>query len=156
MTSKQISLLAAFREAGVEFVVVGGLAVIFYGYERYTRDMDIFLRPTEENAKRAFSVLQAKGVEQGSLRPDDLLLEYETTRLGKDDDSIDVLNSFGKASFDDVWADRVEVEIGGAVIPFVSRDRLIANKLEVGRLRDLVDVEELELVEKYRKQQGES
>ncbi len=48
MNEKQISLLAAFAAAGVEYAVVGGVAVNAHGYVRATHDLDIFIRPTED------------------------------------------------------------------------------------------------------------
>ncbi len=48
--------------------------------------------------------------------------------------------------FDQVWRNRVETEFGGLQIPFISKSDLIQNKLQIGRLRDLADVEELELI----------
>ena len=49
-------------------------------------------------------------------------------------------------SFDEVWVDRVEVEAAGLRVPFISKAKLIENKRQTGRLRDLVDVEELEML----------
>ena len=62
MNEKQISLLAAFAAARVEFAVVGGVAVNAHGYVRATHDLDIFIRPTAENARLAFSALRTLGV----------------------------------------------------------------------------------------------
>ncbi len=53
MTEAQISLLAAFLERNVECAVVGGVAVNAYGYVRSTHDLDLFIRPTEDNARAA-------------------------------------------------------------------------------------------------------
>ena len=61
INSKQISLLAAFVAAKVEFAVVGGIAVNAYGYARATHDLDIFIRPTMENARAAFDALRKLG-----------------------------------------------------------------------------------------------
>jgi hypothetical protein len=61
-TSRQISLLAAFAAAKVEYAVVGGVAVNAHGYVRATQDMDVFIRPTVENARAAFEALRAMGV----------------------------------------------------------------------------------------------
>ena len=61
MNEKQISLLAAFAAAKVEYAVVGGVAVNAHGYVRATHDLDIFIRPTEENARAAFEALPSSG-----------------------------------------------------------------------------------------------
>jgi hypothetical protein len=146
MNSKQISLLAAFAAAKVEFAVVGGVAVIAHGYVRTTRDLDIFIRPTEENARAAFNALLAHGVPLDGLGPFDLLDDEEHVRFGPDNDHVDILASIGEMPFDQVWRNRVEMSMDGLSIPFISKADLIENKRQVGRLRDLADAEELDLI----------
>jgi hypothetical protein len=146
MNEKQISLLAAFVAAKVEYAVVGGVAVNAHGYVRATNDLDIFIRPTEENARAAFNALLALGVPLAGLEPADLLNDQENLRFGPDEDHIDILASIGEMSFDQVWRNRIEAEVEGLSIPFISKSDLIENKRQVGRLRDLADVEELELI----------
>jgi hypothetical protein len=62
MNTKQISLLAAFLAAKVEYTIVGGVAVNAHGYIRATNDLDIFIHPTKENARAAFNALLSLGV----------------------------------------------------------------------------------------------
>ena len=143
MNEKQISLLAAFLAAHVEYAVVGGVAVNLHGYVRATNDLDIFIRPTEENARAAFAALQELGAPLNGLDPTDLLDDEENLRLGAGDDHIDILASIGEMSFDQVWRNRVETQIKGFSIPFISKLDLIENKLQTGRHRDLADAEEL-------------
>jgi hypothetical protein len=143
MNTKQISLLAAFLAAKVEYAVVGGVAVNAHGYMRSTNDLDIFIRPTEENAEAAFEALRTLGIPLGELQPSDLLSDQDNLRFGPGDDHIDILASIGEMPFDQVWRNRIETEIAGLSIPFISKLDLIENKKQVGRLRDLADVEEL-------------
>lgn len=49
-------------------------------------------------------------------------------------------------SFDQAWRNRVETVVDGVTVPFISKADLIGNKQQVGRLRDLADVEELERI----------
>ena len=151
MNSNQISLLDAFLAAGVEFAVVGGLAVIRHGYVRSTRDLDIFIRPTFENATVAFKTLRALGIPLAGLEPGDLLDDERNVRFGPPDDYVDILSSIGEMSFDQVWRNRVETLIQSVAVPFISKPDLLANKRQVARLRDLADVEELELIEDREK-----
>jgi hypothetical protein len=148
MNEKQISLLAAFAAAKVEFAVVGGIAVNLHGYVRATNDLDIFIRPSVENARLAFQALLAIGIPLQGLEPDDLLDDEENLRFGPEEDHIDILSSIGELTFDQVWRNRIETEIEGLSVPFISLADLIANKRQVGRLRDLADVEELMLLAK--------
>jgi hypothetical protein len=146
MNKRQISLFAAFLAAKVEYAVVGGVAVIAHGYLRATNDLDVFIRPTEENARAAFSALLALGVQLGDLQPTDLLSDRDNFRFGSDEDHIDILASIGEITFDQVWRNRIETEVAGLSVPFISKTDLIENKMQVGRLRDLADVEELNLI----------
>ena len=143
MNEKQISLLAAFAAAKVEYAVVGGVAVNAHGYVRATHDLDIFIRPTEENARAAFSALLALGVPLEGLEPADLLDDEENLRFGPEEDHIDILTSIGEMAFDQVWRNRVETVVDGLPVSFISKSDLMENKRQVGRLRDLADVEEL-------------
>jgi len=146
MNEKQISLLAAFLAAKVEYAVVGGVAVNAHGYVRATNDLDIFIRPTEENACAAFNALRSLGVPLEGLTPADLRNDEENLRFGPEEDHIDILASIGDMPFDQVWSNRIETPVGGLSVPFISKHDLIENKRQVGRLRDLADVEELGLI----------
>ena len=143
MNSKQISLLRAFLAAGVDFVVVGGVAVNAHGYVRATNDLDLFIRPSEDNARVAFRALQDLGVSLEGLEPADLLSDYDNLRFGPQEDHIDILASIGEMSFDQVWKNRIDVLMEGLRVPFMSKADLVENKRQVGRLRDLADIEEL-------------
>jgi hypothetical protein len=147
MNEAQIGLFAALLTAGVEFAVVGGVAVNVHGYVRATYDLDVFIRPTVSNAEAAFRALQSVGAPVDGLESNDLLDDERHFRFGSDLDHVDILNSIGEMSFDEVWVDRVEVEVAGMKVPFISKTRLMENKRQTGRLRDLVDVEELELLQ---------
>ena len=144
MNSKQISLLAALRAANVEYAIVGGVAVNAHGYLRATNDLDVFIRPTEENARAAFHALRQAGAPLEGLEPADLLDDEANLRFGPDEDHVDILASIGEMTFDQVWRNRMEAEVEGLRVPFISKADLIANKRQTGRLRDLADVEELE------------
>ena len=146
MNSKQISLLVAFAAAGVEYAVVGGVAVNAHGYVRATQDLDIFIRPTIDNAHAAFQALRTLGVPLEGLESADLLDDEENLRFGPAEDHIDIPASIGEMPFDQVWRNRMETVVDGLLIPFISKSDLMENKRQIGRLRDLADVEELALI----------
>src|SRR6185437_1164514 len=141
--SEQVSLFAAFLAAGVEYAVVGGVAVNAHGFVRNTRDLDIFIRPTEDNARATLLALIALGAPVENLDFTDLLTEDAQYQLETEHGRIDLLSSIGEMSFDQVWRNRVDVEIDGVMVHFISRHDLIENKRQVGRLIDLADVEQL-------------
>ena len=147
MNAAQTSLLAAFLAAQVDYVVVGGLAVNVHGYVRATNDLDVFIRPTEDNARAAFRALQTLGIPLDGFEASDLLDDEENFRFGPQEDHIDILSSIGEMPFDRVWRNRLQREVAGLLIPFISKADLIENKRQTGRLRDLADAEELSLIQ---------
>lgn len=147
MNEKQISLLAAFDAGKVEYAIVGGVAVNAHGYVRATNDLDVFIRPTEGNARAAYNALLSLGVPLEGVQPTDLLNDEENLRFGPPEDHIDILSSIGQMAFDQVWRNRVESDVQGVRVSFISKSDLIENKRQVGRLRDLADVEELALLQ---------
>jgi len=151
MEKYQISLLDAFVAAGVDFVIVGGVAVNMHGYTRATHDIDVFIRPTLENAVVAFDALRSIGVPMDGLEPADLLDDEENLRFGPPEDHVDILASIGDMSFEQAWRNRIEKTLEGVSVPFISLEDLIENKQQVGRLRDLADIEELNSLARKRK-----
>ena len=77
------------------------------------------------------------------LEPADLLNDEENLRFGPAEDHIDIRASIGAMGFDQVWRNRIETVVEGVSVPFISKADLIENKRQIGRLRDLADVEEL-------------
>lgn len=144
LTPKQIGLLRAFAANGVDYAVVGGVAVNANGYQRATIDLDVFIRPTERNAEAAFQALLAIGVPLDGLVAGDLLDDEQNLRFGPPEDHVDILSSIGDMPFDQVWRNRMEQEIEGLTIAFISKADLIENKRQVGRSIDLADAETLE------------
>ncbi|AFL90367.1 hypothetical protein Terro_4161 [Terriglobus roseus DSM 18391] len=143
---EQLALFAAFHAAGVEYAVVGGVAVNAHGFVRNTRDLDIFLRPTVENAHAAFNALKALGAPVEGLEATDLLTDDGQYQFQTEFNRVDLLTFIGEMQFDTVWRNRVDTEIDGVPVRFISRTDLIENKRQVGRLIDLADVEQLSVI----------
>ena len=144
MNRRQLALLSALLHAGVEFAIVGGVAVIAHGYIRMTADLDVFIRPTRENAKATLETLLKLDLPFQDLEPMDLLLDEEHVRFPWEGGHVDILSNIGEMTFDQVWSGRVDVFYEGVTVPFISKADLIENKKATDRLRDWVDVEELE------------
>lgn len=73
-------------------------------------------------------------------------MDYTHYKFNTDHGRIELLTGIGGMSFDQVWNGRVDEEIDGVLVHFISKRDLIENKLQVGRLRDLADAEELALL----------
>jgi hypothetical protein len=133
-----------FGAHAVEFLLIGGQAVIAHGYPRLTRDMDLWVRPSDENGKRVLAALAAFGTPLDDFDPSRFVDPAMLIVLGRDPFRVDLLTHIPGVDFDAAWARRGSVTLDGVQIPLIDRDDLIANKKTVGRLQDLADVEALE------------
>ena len=135
-----ISLL---NENNVEYLVVGGYAVSYYGYPRYTGDMDIWINKTNENATKMVSVIRDFGFETPQLTIDNFNREHLVTRLGNPPLRIDVLTTIDGISFEDSFKIRMIAEVEGLKVNLINYNELLKNKRASGRSKDLNDLENL-------------
>jgi hypothetical protein len=127
----------------VRFVVVGGHALAYHGRPRYTRDLDVFVEPTPENAARLLLALEDFGFGGLDLTIADFDKPGKVVQLGVAPNRIDLLTMIDGVSFDQAWDGRVVGRFGSESVPFLGRRELLANKRAVGRLQDLADIEAL-------------
>ena len=137
-------MLSALSAENAEFLVVGGYALSAHGYPRATGDIDIWIRATEENAARVYAALKRFKAPLSRLTEADLTEPDVVFQIGVAPNRIDILTSIDAVDFDEAWADRKTVELGGQTVAVMGREHLIKNKKAIGRPRDLADVAELE------------
>jgi hypothetical protein len=142
-------LLVEFVDRGVEFVLVGGWAVAVHGHGRATDDMDVFIKPSPENARRTYRALLAFGapVAAHGITEGLFCQEGYGYRLGRKPVLIEILTAIDGVSFDEAAQDSTSVEVGGRSIRVIGRAALLQNKRAAGRVKDLADVEALEELE---------
>jgi hypothetical protein len=143
MTSDLKELLHAFEEHAVKYLIVGAYAFGVHAEPRATKGMDLFIRSDKENIKVVFRALAQYGAPLGSFTPADFT--YSTVfQIGQPPARIDIMQDIDCISFDEAWESRVEGLLDGQTPAHViSREHLIQNKLAMGRLQDLADVEKL-------------
>lgn len=142
-----IELLAAFNAHTVEYLIVGGYALAAHGHVRATKDLDIWVRPSDENAPKVLAALMEFGVPLHDLTEGDLATAGTVFQIGVPPIRIDVITEIDGVAFESAWPDRVDVQLGDTSVPILSRHHLITNKKASGRLQDLADVERLEEIE---------
>ena len=135
--------LASLNAAGVEYVIVGAYALAVHGAPRNTIDLDVYLNPTRENARRFLVALDRFGFGSLGVRVDDLTLRDRILQLGRAPVRIDVMTSISGVSWKTAWRGRVMGQYGPVAVPFLGRAQLVANKRASGRAKDLGDVESL-------------
>lgn len=137
-------MLDALLAAGAEFLIVGAHALAAHGRPRATGDLDIWVRPSGENAERVWRALVRFGAPLTELRIDDLAAPEVVFQIGIAPARIDILTSVTGLQFEEAWPRRQIIEIEGRLLPFLSREDLIRNKSALGRPRDLADIDDLE------------
>lgn len=144
-----VDLITGLRDAGVEFLIVGAHALAAHGVVRSTGDLDVFVRPTDENAKRVVSALRAFGAPLAThaVTAADFARAGTVYQLGLPPRRIDILTAISGVTFDEAWTDNVRVEVGHVEFRVPNRAALLANKRASGRPKDLDDARRLELAD---------
>ena len=138
----------------VEYVVVGGHAVAFHGYPRFTGDIDFLIRTTPDNVSRVLKVLDVFGFGNVGVVERDLLERGRVLQLGHPPNRIDLLTSISGVDFDSAWEQRVQTLMDDQPVALLGWDELIRNKRAAGRQKDLADLEKLLAVAKRNKGAG--
>ena len=144
MNSSFSELLSLFNDADVRYLLVGGHAVMLYTEPRFTKDLDIWIDATEENAARVFKALAHGGAPLSGLTAADFAEEGFFYQLGRPPARIDILMSIDGLNFAEAWANRQESTFSGQKAWFIGRSDLIKNKRASARHIDLHDAELLE------------
>jgi hypothetical protein len=127
----------------VEYLLIGGYAVAYYGYPRPTGDMDIWIAASSQNAARVTAAL----VEFG-FRADDVPLVLfkepgRIVRMGLPPMRLEIVTTISGVAFVSCYARRVSAVIDEAAVDIIGLDDLKTNKKASGRHKDLHDLEQL-------------
>jgi predicted nucleotidyltransferase len=136
-------LLELFNKHKVEYLIVGGYALAFHGAPRLTRDIDLFVRPTSENAERILAALDEFGFGSLNLSKDDFTTPGMIVQLGVPPIRIDLITRVSGVSWEKADADKVRGYYADTPVFFISREDFIATKRATGRAKDAADIEAL-------------
>lgn len=125
----------------VEYVIVGGHAVAYHGYPRFTGDIDFFIRPSPENAERVFATLREFGFDSLDAYRDMLSSPGRILQLGHPPNRIDLLTKISGVEFGEVWDTSAQAQLDGLPVRFIGFEALLTNKRAAGRPKDLVDAD---------------
>jgi predicted nucleotidyltransferase len=157
-------LIKMLEDAGVDYVLVGGLAVALHGYQRVTMDVDVVLALDEENLRRFVSAARVAGlqpvipVDIESLARPELLDQWHREKgmlafgLRQPQGMATVIDVLIRpvVPYAELRRDAVSVAVGPLRIPVASIDHLIAMKTGTGRGKDKIDIEELQKLKSGR------
>lgn len=140
-------LLSVLNDEKVEYLVVGAHAVAYYAEPRYTKDLDIWVNPTIENARRVYAALKRFSAPLIDVTPDSFTDPSLVYQMGIPPNRIDIIMGIKAVDFASAWNQREASTYDGIAFALPSKADLIKNKKAVGRPQDLLDVARLEASE---------
>lgn len=143
-SSDFLDLLTALNAADARYLLVGGHAVGLHGRPRATKDFDLWVEASPDNAKRVIEALQAFGAPLGDAGEADFAQEGTGFRMGSPPFRIEVLTTISGVSFAEAWQRRQTHSLDGVRCHVIGLTDLLANKRAAGRPQDLADVDVLE------------
>lgn len=144
MNSDFKDLLRIFAEEEVEYLIVGAYAVMHYTQPRYTKDIDLWIRPSVENAGRVVRAFHRFGVPMVEVTREDFENEGLQYVIGVSPSQIDFLTSLPcPYTFADAWAVKSIGTVDGIPVYFLGKEELLIAKKAASRPQDLADIDEI-------------
>lgn len=134
-----IDILSAFSEEKVDYLLVGSYAMAFHGWARATGDIDLWVRPSKENAEKVWRALQKFGAPLRDLDIQDLQLPEMVFQMGVPPNRIDIITAIDGVTEEEVWSRKETVDMYNLTIPLIGKSDLLINKKATGRPKDQVD-----------------
>ncbi len=148
-----IDVIEKLLQNNVEFLLIGGYAVNYYGYGRYTGDIDFWLRPdnaNKQNFLKALHELKRNPIEIEEIGKLDFALA-QVLSIGELPLRIDFLTKVNLVSFNEAWQKRRAFPLKNLELQVVDYHHLILMKLNTGRPKDKLDIDELQRINRLKK-----
>lgn len=139
-----VEFLQLLNEHNIRYLLIGGYAVSYHGYVRATGDIDIWVEPKIENARKMVEVLKAFGFNSSELTETIFTDPKKIVRLGNPPVRIEIMNSISGVEFEECYTEKVEDDWNNTKVDIISLSKLKKNKKESGRFKDLNDLEHLQ------------
>jgi predicted nucleotidyltransferase len=136
-------MLQLLSEGQVDFIIVGAYALGAHGYPRATGDIDIWVKPNNINSRKLYKALARFGAPLGQIEIDDFSTEGIVFQIGVIPRRIDIITKIDGVSYEEADEDKITVEVEGLMLPVISLDKLIKNKMATGREKDALDIKTL-------------
>ena len=137
-------LLQLLNEFEVEYLIVGGFAVMKYGEPRYTKDLDVWVNNSSQNSDRVVAALKKFGapLDHDGISAETFTEKQVVYQIGIAPVRIDILTGITGVEFSNAWKKRVASTFFGVPVHFISLDDLTTNKEALGRSSDLKDLKQ--------------
>ena len=141
-------LLQSLNENKVRYLIIGATAFPVHGYSRSTLDIDIFIEPSPDNAKKVHNALREFGYDVADISIDELIKNKILIRQYLIE--TDIHPYVAGITFADAWRGRIASKIGATSVQFAGLDDLIKMKQAAGRSKDREDLKYLEEIKKRK------
>lgn len=139
----ELRCLIALNTQRVEYLVVGGYAVRYYGYDRAAKDLDVLVGNDHENSERVVAALNALGIHHPNLRSTELQGRKRQINVTDWGFTFEILTEADGVDFHSAYQDRIVADTGSIQVPVIALDDLLEMKRLAGRLQDITDVRTL-------------
>ncbi len=144
-------ILSLLIKHNVDFIIIGGYAVIFHGYERTTGDIDLWIKPTNENRDKLSNAFLEAGMEEDDL---DNLKKHDFTHhtsfsWQSEPEKVDFITHINLLEYEKANSNKIAYKWEGLILPFINIQELVLSKINTGRKKDEADVEELQRIVNY-------
>jgi predicted nucleotidyltransferase len=137
-----VDFLNALKECNVEYILVGGYAVIYHGYNRTTGDLDVWVNPTNENYRKLILAFNKFGLSLFDMTEELFLVNKELNvfTFGRPPVCIDLLTRLKGLNFDEVYPSSYQTEFSGVDVRMIDLLDLIRAKKASNRPKDIDDI----------------
>ena len=136
-------MLQLLSEEQVDFIIVGAYALGAHGYPRATGDIDIWVKPNNINSRKLYKALARFGAPLEQIETDDFSMEGIIFQIGVIPRRIDIITKIDGVTYEEADEDKITVEVEELMLPVISLDKLIKNKMATGREKDELDIKTL-------------
>ena len=137
-------LLKCFLCHDVRFLIIGGHAVSYHGYSRFTKDLDLWIERSDSNALKIVAALREFGFDFEGLSPEMFTAESSMTQICREPNRVDILHTIEGVKFSDCYPRSLRANIDGTPMPIISKADLLLNKIATARPQDLADADQLQ------------
>ena len=137
-------LFSTLNTCRVRYLLAGAHAVMQYAEPRFTKDIDVWIDPTPENARRVWKALMRFGAPLEGIAEGDFVNPQLVYQMGVIPNRVDIMMAVGGIQFSTAWRNRKRITYCGVHVNVMGRREIVRAKRMVGRPQDLLDLASLE------------
>lgn len=141
-------LLSKLNDFKVDFIIIDGYSVIYHGYTRTTGDVDIWLKPNNQNKLKLINALKDLDFLEEAIEYISNLdfTKHVTFSFGAEPEKVDFITIINLVNFEEADKLKILEKVDGLKIPFLHLNHLILSKFNTGRPQDLADIDRLQRI----------